>query len=126
LLPVQSLTGWKIVLDTAHGATCRTSPAVLRGLGAEVTAVGDAPDGSNINAGVGSEHPERLAERVREIGARIGIADDGDGDRCDWCDERGEVLDGDEMLTILATHALDRGALVKRTLVVTVQSNLGV
>jgi phosphoglucosamine mutase len=126
LLPAGALQGWRIVLDTAHGATCATSPEVLRALGAEVVGIGDRPDGKNINEGVGSEHPEQLAARVRAAGARLGIAHDGDGDRCVLCDELGQVLDGDEVLTILATHALRRGALVKQTLVVTVQSNLGV
>lgn len=126
LLPAGALRGWRIVLDTANGATCRTSPAVLQALGAEVIGIGDAPDGSNINESVGSEHPAQLAARVRSSGARLGIAHDGDGDRCVLCDERGHVLDGDEILTILATHALARGALAKQTLVVTVQSNLGV
>jgi phosphoglucosamine mutase len=126
LLTAESLKGWRIILDTANGATCATSPAVLRGLGAEVIGLGDAPDGTNINAGVGSEHPEQLARAVVEKGARIGVAHDGDGDRCVLCDERGEVLDGDEILTILATHALGRGALAQRELVITVQSNLGV
>jgi phosphoglucosamine mutase len=126
LLPVGALQGWRIALDTANGATCATSPAVLRALGAEVIGIGDKPDGHNINAGVGSEHPERLAELVRASGARLGIAHDGDGDRCVLCDERGDVLDGDEILTILATHALAGGALAKKTLVTTVQSNLGV
>ncbi len=126
LLPVGVLAGWRVVLDTANGATCLTSPVVLRGLGAEVIGIGDAPDGTNINAGVGSEHPEPLAEKVRVTGARLGIAHDGDGDRCVLCDERGDVLDGDEILTILATHALSLGRLAKNTLVVTVQSNLGV
>lgn len=126
LLPAGSLAGWRIVLDTSNGATCATSPVVLRALGAEVIGIGEAPDGTNINAGVGSEHPEALAQRVIETGARLGVAHDGDGDRCVLCDERGGVLDGDEILTILATHALARGRLAKEILVVTVQSNLGV
>jgi len=126
LLPANSLAGWKMVLDTANGATCMTSPFVLRELGAEVVTLGDAPDGHNINAGVGSEHPEKLAAKVLETGARLGIAHDGDGDRCILCDEKGGVLDGDEILTILALHALKQGILPASTLVVTVQSNLGV
>ncbi|MBW8782349.1 MAG: phosphoglucosamine mutase [Verrucomicrobia bacterium] len=126
LLPSKSLAGWRIVLDTANGATAVTSAMVLRALGAEITGIGDAPDGFNINAGVGSEHPEKLAEKVRATGARLGIAHDGDGDRCILCDEHGEVLDGDEVLTLLALHALKQDRLAAKTLVVTVQSNLGV
>ena len=126
LLPAGALDGWRIVLDTAHGATCATSPVVLRDLGAEVVGIGNRPDGGNINAGVGSEHPEKLAERVRVEGACLGIAHDGDGDRCVLCDEDGDVLDGDEILTILALEALRKGALAANELVVTVQSNLGV
>lgn len=125
LLP-QSLAGWKIVLDAAHGATVRSSPVVLRALGAEVQALGVEPDGRNINAGVGSEHPEAMCAAVRAGGARLGVAHDGDGDRCILCDEQGVVLDGDEILTLLALHALAAGRLPERTLVVTVQSNLGV
>ncbi|MEY2879153.1 MAG: hypothetical protein RLZZ15_1533, partial [Verrucomicrobiota bacterium] len=126
LLPANALAGWRIALDTAHGATCATSTAALLGLGAELFPLGDAPDGANINAHVGSEHPAALAARVLAAGARLGIAHDGDGDRCVLCDELGGILDGDEILTILATHALARDALAQRTLVVTIQSNLGV
>lgn len=126
LLPANALAGWKIVIDTANGATCATSPEVLRRMGANVIGVGNNPDGANINAGVGSEHPEKLAAKVLSTGARLGIAHDGDGDRCILCDEQGGVLDGDEILTMLAVDALQRGALAQNTLVVTIQSNLGV
>lgn len=126
LLPAGALRGWRIVIDTANGATCATTPAVFRALGAEIVGLGDAPDGANINAGVGSEHPAQLAARVVAAGARLGLAHDGDGDRCVLCDESGNVLDGDEILTILATRALSRGELSKQTLVITRQSNLGV
>ncbi|HEX3729269.1 MAG TPA: phosphoglucosamine mutase, partial [Opitutaceae bacterium] len=102
LLPAGALGGWKVVLDTAHGATVETSPRILRAFGAELTAIGEDPDGKNINAGVGSEHPAALAARVVAVGARLGIAHDGDGDRCVLCDEQGGVLDGDEILTLLA------------------------
>ncbi len=120
------LTGWKIVLDTANGATARTSTQALRNAGAEVVPLGAEPDGLNINSGVGSEHPEKMCALVKQHAARLGIAHDGDGDRCILCDERGVVLDGDEILTMLALHALKQGKLAKKALVVTVQSNLGV
>jgi len=126
MLPAGSLAGWRIVLDTANGSTVSTSPVVLRALGAEVVGIGNAPDGSNINAGVGSEHPGALVQAVKSCGARLGIAHDGDGDRCVVCDETGDVLDGDELLTILATHALSKGALPNCEMVITVQSNMGV
>jgi len=126
LLPPACLKGWRIVLDTANGATCCTSPVVLRGLGAEIIGLGAAPDGRNINAGVGSEHPEQLGAAAVANAARLGIAHDGDGDRCVLCDERGGILDGDEILTLLAVQALRRGALANNVLVVTVQSNMGV
>jgi len=126
VLPPGSLAGWRIVVDTANGAACATTPAVLRGLGAEVIGIGDGPDGTNINAGVGSEHPGRMAAAVKASGARLGVAHDGDGDRCVLSDENGDVLDGDEILTILAIHALGAGRLAARTLVVTVHSNGGV
>jgi phosphoglucosamine mutase len=126
ILPREALRDWRIVLDTANGATCATSSIVLRSLGASLTQLGHSPDGRNINAGVGSEHPESLAAQVLATGARLGVAHDGDGDRCVLSDEHGVVLDGDEILTILATHALAQGKLNAKTLVVTVQSNLGV
>lgn len=125
LLPAR-LVGWRIVLDTANGATVHTSSKVLRELGAEIIPLGAEPDGLNINDGVGSEHPEKLSVMVKEQGARLGIAHDGDGDRCVLCDERGDVLDGDEILTLLALRALEQGKLAKNLLVVTQQSNLGV
>jgi phosphoglucosamine mutase len=126
ILPPNSLAGWKIVLDTAHGAACVSSRTVLEALGAALVLVGHKPDGNNINAGVGSQHPEQMVENVLSSGARLGIAHDGDADRCILCDELGEVLDGDEILTLLALHALQRGRLANKTLVATVQSNLGV
>jgi len=125
ILPPGSLAGWRVALDTANGATFASSPAVFRALGAEVSAIGDHPDGANINAGVGSEHPEALARLVLGAGARMGVAHDGDGDRCVLCDEKGVILDGDEVLAILASHALSRGTLAAGTVVATVQSNLG-
>jgi len=120
------LAGWQVVLDTANGATVHTSGKVLRDHQAGIIAIGADPDGLNINEGVGSEHPEKMSAAVRTHGARLGIAHDGDGDRCVLCDETGDVLDGDELLTILALHALKQGRLANNTLVVTVQSNLGV
>jgi phosphoglucosamine mutase len=125
ILPADSLRGWTVALDTANGATCSASPTVLAALAAEIVSLGDRPDGRNINDGVGSEHPEGLARLVLSAKARLGIAHDGDGDRCVLCDEKGMVLDGDEVLAILATHALSKGALAEKTLVVTIQSNMG-
>jgi phosphoglucosamine mutase len=115
-----------VALDTANGATSASSPAVFSALGAEVFCVGNRPDGLNINEGVGSEHAEVLAALVLSSGARLGVAHDGDGDRCVLCDELGKLVDGDEVLAVLATHALARRTLARDTLVVTVQSNLGV
>jgi phosphoglucosamine mutase len=115
----------KVVLDTANGATCETSPAVFEALGAELVLLGADPDGLNINRGVGSEHPDLLAATVLEHQADYGIAHDGDGDRLVVCDAAGLVLDGDALLGILGLHALETERLGARTLVATVQSNLG-
>lgn len=126
LLPMISLRGWKVVLDTANGAAYATSRDVFTQLGAELILIGNQPDGKNINAGVGSQHPEKMAAAVKANNAQLGVSHDGDADRCVLCDEKGEILDGDEILTLLALQALNEDQLAKRTLVVTVQSNLGV
>ena len=119
------LKGLKLVLDTANGATCKTSPAVLEALGAEVILLGANPDGLNINLGVGSEHADALAVAVLKHEADYGIAHDGDGDRLVISDSAGTILDGDILLGILGLHALEADRLGARTLVATVQSNLG-
>lgn len=125
LFDANLMQGLKVVLDTANGASCKTSPAVFEALGAEVILLGANPDGLNINLGVGSEHPDSLAAAVLEHKADYGIAHDGDGDRLVICDAAGLVLDGDVLLGILGLHALEAGRLGARTLVATVQSNLG-
>jgi phosphoglucosamine mutase len=96
------LGGMRIVVDCAHGATYQIGPLVLRELGARVEAIGVDPNGVNINDGVGSTHPEALVARVRETGAELGIAFDGDGDRVMFVDSDGRVRDGDDLLYILA------------------------
>lgn len=125
LLPRDGLKGWKIALDCANGATAYTSPAVLRRLGAEVFILGDRPDGDNINADVGSEHPERLAELVKSSHAHLGLAHDGDGDRLILVDETGAVVPGDAVLGFLGQFLAQSGQLHGQTIVVTVMSNLG-
>jgi phosphoglucosamine mutase len=119
------LVGMKIVLDCAHGAAYKVAPEVFTELGAEVFAYGDKPNGTNINAGCGSMHPEVIAKAVREHGAHLGIALDGDADRCIFVDEHGQEVDGDHILAICGTHLLARNRLPKKTVVATVMSNLG-
>jgi phosphoglucosamine mutase len=119
------LRGLKIVIDAGNGAAYETTPPVLRGLGAEVIALNVQPDGVNINAGCGSTHPEGMQKAVIESGAQIGLAHDGDADRLICCDEKGELLNGDEMLAVIGLSLLERGKLAKNTLVATVMSNLG-
>lgn len=125
VLPPKSLGGWKVVLDTANGATFQTSPVVIKAWGAELYVIGDQPDGTNINDGVGSEYPDQLGRTVREQGADIGIAHDGDGDRLVVCDETGAIIDGDVLLALLAINAMHSGDLKAQTLIATVHSNLG-
>lgn len=119
------LGGLRIVLDCAHGGGSRVAPRVFRRLGAEVISIADSPDGSNINAGCGSTHPERLMDTVTGKSAHLGIALDGDGDRCLMVDERGQLVDGDAMLTLLGLDLDRRGELFGRRLVATVMSNKG-
>jgi phosphoglucosamine mutase len=120
-----TLEGVKIVLDCGHGAAYKSSPSVLRELGAEVIVYGNAPDGKNINANCGSMHPEAMCKKVVEHGAHIGIAHDGDADRVLLCDEKGNLIDGDDIMAIAALEMLAEKTLVKNTLVSTVMSNAG-
>ncbi|HEY5031966.1 MAG TPA: phosphoglucosamine mutase [Actinomycetes bacterium] len=120
-----SLDGLKVVVDCAHGAAFEAAPAALRRAGAEVVAIGASPDGWNINDGCGSTHLELLSAAVVEHGADVGIALDGDADRCLAIDAAGRTVDGDQILAILALAMLDRGELVGGTVVSTVMANLG-
>jgi phosphoglucosamine mutase len=119
------LDGLKIVIDCAHGAAYKVAPAALWELGAEVIAIGVAPDGFNVNQQVGSTHPKALQLKVLESGADIGIALDGDADRLIVVDERGQVVDGDQLMALIASRAAEAGTLKGGALVATVMSNLG-
>jgi len=118
------LRGLKIVLDCAHGATYHIAPLLFRELGAEVVAIGNAPDGLNINDGVGSTHIGNLAAKVREAGADLGIAFDGDGDRVLMADDQGNPVDGDDLLYVLARSWQASGRL-QGTVVGTLMTNYG-
>ncbi len=120
-----SLEGVRIVVDCANGAAYRVAPSVFEELGADVLAVGVEPDGMNINAGCGSLHPEGVAEKVRQTGAHMGIALDGDADRVIVVDERGNQVDGDHIMAICARDLVARGRLAGGAVVATVMSNLG-
>jgi phosphoglucosamine mutase len=120
-----SLKGLKILVDAANGAAWQTTPEFLQGWGAEVEAMGNRPDGSNINEGCGSEHPEKLMAAVKARKGWIGLAHDGDADRLVLVDEEGERVDGDEVIAMAAVDALERGTLPGKTVVATVMSNLG-
>jgi phosphoglucosamine mutase len=119
------LNGLKIVLDCAHGAASAISPQVFADSGAEVIVIGNDPDGLNINAGYGSTHMSALQSAVLEHGADMGFAHDGDADRCLAVDHNGQIVDGDQLMAILALSLKDRGELARNTLVATVMSNLG-
>ncbi|HZR80565.1 MAG TPA: phosphoglucosamine mutase [Candidatus Binatia bacterium] len=120
-----TLDGFRVVVDAANGAGYRVAPEVVEELGARVDTLACEPDGENINRGCGALHPEGLQARVRELGAHVGIALDGDADRCLLVDEKGSLVDGDQVLAIAARDLLRTGALSKRTVVATVMSNLG-
>jgi phosphoglucosamine mutase len=120
-----TLEGMRIVVDCAHGAAYKSTPCVLRELGAEVVVSGNQPDGKNINKDCGSMHPQHLCQRVREFRAEMGIAHDGDADRIMMCDENGVLIDGDDIMAVAALDMLGSGALIENTLVTTVMSNAG-
>ncbi len=117
--------GLRVALDAANGSASETSEAILRSLGAKVSAFHHHPSGININLDCGCTHPEVVAALVRETGADVGIAHDGDADRVLLCDETGSPLDGDEVMAIAAVSMLREGTLKDRTLVATVMSNAG-
>jgi phosphoglucosamine mutase len=120
-----TLDGLRIVVDAAHGAGYRVGPAVFEELGAKVIAIHTRPDGKNINARAGALHPQAMAECVKLHDAHLGIALDGDADRCVLCDEHGNIIDGDAVMALCATRMLREGTLAKQTVVATVMSNLG-
>ncbi|MYT31132.1 phosphoglucosamine mutase [Streptomyces sp. MspMP-M5] len=119
------LDGLKIVIDGAHGAAARVSPEAFARAGAEVVTIGTEPDGLNINDGCGSTHLDKLRAAVVEHGADLGVAHDGDADRCLAVDHAGEEVDGDQILSVLALGMREAGTLRKNTVVATVMSNLG-
>ncbi|MFT5050850.1 MAG: phosphoglucosamine mutase [Chlamydiales bacterium] len=120
-----SLDGVVIALDCANGGGSRVAPRVFGRLGAQVASMASEPDGENINDGCGSTYPERLIEEVRSRAARIGIALDGDGDRCILVDENGKIVHGDGIMTVLARHAAAKGHYKDPRIVATVMSNRG-
>ena len=119
------LNGLKVVMDCSNGANSEIAPAVLRTLGAEVIPIFNQPNGININNGCGSTHLEALQKKVVECGANVGVANDGDADRCLVVDETGTPLDGDQMMLICALELMKKNKLKDNVLVVTVMSNIG-
>jgi phosphoglucosamine mutase len=123
--PRGPLTGLTVVVDAAHGAAAEFAPELLRRAGADVIAIGAEPDGYNINSGCGSTHLEALSAEVTKYGADAGIAHDGDADRCLAVGADGEVIDGDQILAVLALALAGQGRLPGNTVVTTVMSNIG-
>ena len=121
----ERLRGMKLAIDTANGATTTVAPRLFRDLGFDLTVIGDAPDGRNINLDCGSTHPERLADLVRSGGHRMGVAFDGDGDRAIFVDHEGRIVDGDAVMLMSARHMKAQGRLNGDALVATVMSNIG-
>ncbi len=121
----EDFDGLHIALDCAHGATSGLAARLFADLEANVSTIGNSPNGLNINEGVGSTHPEHLAEFVREKGADMGLAFDGDGDRLIAIDESGEIVDGDKIMYICGKYLSEKGRLKDNTIVATVMSNLG-
>ncbi|HEM6071478.1 phosphoglucosamine mutase [Streptococcus suis] len=119
------LDGMKVALDTANGAAATSARQIFVDLGADLTVMAEKPDGLNINEDVGSTHPEKLQELVKETGSQIGLAFDGDSDRLIAVDENGDLVDGDRIMYIVGKYLADRGLLAKNTIVTTVMSNLG-
>jgi len=120
-----TLESLRIAVDCANGAAYKSTPAILRELGADLVIAHNAPNGTNINADCGSTHPAEIQRLVKESGAHVGITHDGDADRALLCDENGELVDGDEILAVAAIEHLKRGTLSSNTLVATVMSNFG-
>jgi phosphoglucosamine mutase len=121
----RTLAGLRVVIDCANGATFRTAPRVLEALGADLTVLHAAPDGTNINAACGSMHPDDVREAVVRTSAHAGLAFDGDGDRVIAVDEHGETVDGDQIMAILAIDFHEHGRLRNNAIAATVMSNLG-
>lgn len=119
------LSGLTIALDASHGALSHLAPTLFESLGATVHTMGAAPDGRNINAGCGSQHPQKMAQLAKANGADLGVAFDGDGDRVIAADEKGTVLTGDQLIAIAAAHWQAHNRLRPPTVVTTVMSNLG-
>ena len=120
-----SLEGLKVVYDGAHGAASYVGPTILRQLGAEVIAINVEPNGTNINDNAGSTHLEGLQAAVLREGAHVGIANDGDADRCLMVDEKGQILDGDQIMLLCGLHLQEQGKLKDNMIVGTVMSNIG-